>query len=191
VYVFERTGQQWLQQAYVKAADPFVGDLFGSSLDLSADGGTLAVGSPHENSASTGVNGDPSGVGQVNSGAVYVFGRAGMAWDQKAYVKASNTFATDVFGTSLVLSADGDTLAVGAPQERGSAKGIGGVQTTRNLQSAGSVYVFTRDGAQQWSQRTYVKASNTNAGDQFGFSVGLSGDGDTLAVGALFEASSA
>ena len=83
------------------------------------------------------------------------------------------------------------TLAVGAPQERGSAKGIGGVQTTRNLQSAGSVYVFTRDGAQQWSQRTYVKASNTNAGDQFGFSVGLSGDGDTLAVGALFEASSA
>lgn len=37
----------------------------------------------------------------------------------------------------------------------------------------------------------YFKASNTGAGDQFGFSVGLSGDGNTLAVGALFEASAA
>jgi hypothetical protein len=190
-YVFELNGQQWKQDAYVKASDPFMGDLFGSSLDLSSDGRTLAVGSPHESSASTGVNGDPTGVGQVNSGAVYVFTRGATSWTQTAYVKASNTFAVDVFGTSVALSADGATLAVGAPQEFSPAKGIGGTQTTRNLHFAGSVYVFTRDTAQQWSQRTYVKASNTGADDQFGFSLGLSGDGTTLAVSANSEASSA
>jgi len=44
--------------------------------------------------------------------------------------------------------------------------------------------VFTRsDGV--WSQQAYVKASNTDAGDQFGSSVAL--DGDTLAVGAFNE----
>jgi hypothetical protein len=191
VYIFERNGLQWSQQAYVKALDPFMGDLFGSSLDLSADGNTLAVGSPHESSASTGVNGDPTGVGQVNSGAVYVFAREGTTWAQKAYVKSSNTFAVDVFGSAVALSADGNTLAVGAPQEFSPAKGIGGPQTTRNLHFAGSVYVFTRDSALQWSQRTYVKASNTGQDDQFGFSLGLSGDGTMLAVGANSEASSA
>jgi hypothetical protein len=51
------------------------------------------------------------------------------------------------------------------------------------------VYVFTRDGAGGWSQQAYVKASNTEAGDAFGRSVALSGD--TLAVGALGEASAA
>ena len=34
------------------------------------------------------------------------------------------------------------------------------------------------------SQQAYIKASNTGAGDQFGISMSLSGDGHTLAVGA-------
>lgn len=34
-------------------------------------------------------------------------------WSQQAYVKASNTEANDLFGMSLSLSADGNTLAVG------------------------------------------------------------------------------
>ena len=46
-----------------------------------------------------------------------------------------------------------------------------------------------RDGSGTWSQQAYLKASNTDAGDWFGRSVAL--DGDTLVVGALFEASSA
>jgi hypothetical protein len=50
--------------------------------------------------------------------------------------------------------------------------------------------VFTRSGA-TWTQQAYVKASNTDAGDQFGISVALSGDGNTLAVGASLEASAA
>jgi hypothetical protein len=40
-----------------------------------------------------------------------------------------------------------------------------------------------------WSQQAYIKALNTGTGDEFGFSVALSGD--TLAVGAVLEASAA
>ncbi len=49
--------------------------------------------------------------------------------------------------------------------------------------------MYTRDGAGVWSQQAYIKASNTEAGDQFGWSVALSGD--TLAVSAVAEASAA
>jgi hypothetical protein len=52
--------------------------------------------------------------------------------------------------------------------------------------NAGAVYVFTRSGT-TWSQRAYVKASNTEANDEFGNSVALSSDGSTLAVGAPVE----
>ena len=57
------------------------------------------------------------------------------------YVKASNTGANDVFGTSVVLSSDGNTLAVGALGEDSSTTGIG--STPNELASrAGAVYVF-------------------------------------------------
>src|SRR6185369_603680 len=90
-----------------------------------------------------------------------------------AYLKASNTGASDLFGSSVALSADGSTLAVGAYQEASAATGIGGNQTDNSAGSAGAVYVFTRSGT-TWSQQAYLKASNTGAGDFFGSSVALS-----------------
>jgi FG-GAP repeat len=54
-----------------------------------------------------------------------------------------------------------------------------------------TLYVFLRDGAGAWSQQAYVKASNTGVDDSFGWSVALSGDGNTLAVGAEREDSNA
>ena len=53
---------------------------------------------------------------------------------------------------------------------------------------AGAAYVFVRNGT-TWSQQAYLKASNTDAGDLFGISVAISGD--TVVVGAPFEASNA
>ena len=57
-----------------------------------------------------------------------------------------------------------------------------------SLADAGAVYVFIRNGT-VWSQQAYIKASNAGSGDRFGNSVALSGD--TLAVGAYREESSA
>ena len=104
----------------------------------------------------------------------------------EAYLKASNTGGTDLFGHSVSLS--GDTLAVGASQERSSATGVNGSQSDNSARNSGAVYIFTRSG-RTWSQQAYLKASNTGARDNFGYSVSLSGD--TLAVGARLEDSSA
>src|SRR5207249_4476945 len=122
-----------------------------------------------------------------DAGAVYVFTRSAGSWSQQAYVKASNTGAGDAFGFSVALSGDGNTLAVGAESEASSTTGIGSTPDRLSI-AAGAAYVFTRS-AGSWSQQAYVKASNTGVGDQFGFSVALSGDGSTLAVGAFHEKS--
>src|SRR5215217_4009389 len=105
----------------------------------------------------------------------------------QAYVKASNTTVPEFrfFGQSVAL--DGNTLVVGA-SDPSCATGINGNQANSDCPGAGAVYVFTRTG-DTWSQQAYLKASNTQAGDEFGASVSLSGD--TLVVGAPQEASCA
>ena len=188
VYVFSCVGGQWTEQARLKASNAGGGDRFGANVSLSADGNTLAVGAPDEDSSSVGINGVQGNESAANSGAVYVFTRSGSTWTQQAYVKASNTGAGDSFGSAVRLSSNGDTLAVGAYNENSAATGINGNQADESMPDAGAVYVFTRSGA-AWSQQAYVKASNTDAGDDFGLHLALSGDGNTLAVGARGEAS--
>ena len=95
-------------------------------------------------------------------------------------MKAANTGAGDVFGVSVSLSADGNTLAVGATGEDSSTTGINSTPDELASQS-GAVYVFTRSGS-AWTQQAYVKAANTGGYDYFGWSVSLSADGNTLAV---------
>ena len=190
VYVFTRVGATWSQQAYVKASNAEANDRFGSALALSSDGSTLAVGAPQEASSATGVGGDQTNNATPGAGAVYVLTRVGVTWSQQAYVKASNPGTYDFFGSVVALAGDGSTLAVGAYAESSNATGVGGDQTSNTATNAGAVYVFARLGA-TWSQQAYVKASNAEAGDEFGYSLALSSSGSTLAVGAHFEGSSA
>lgn len=180
VYVFTRSAGLWSQQAYLKASNSGTGDHFGWSVSLAGE--SLAVGATHERSASTGVNGDQADNSASSSGAVYVFTRTGATWAQEAYLKASNTNAGDNFGYSVAFS--GDTLAVGASEEDSAAVGVNGNQADNGASSSGAVYVFARAGG-VWTQQAYLKASNAEAGDQFGASVAL--DGDVLAVSAPFE----
>ncbi|ENM5740366.1 FG-GAP repeat protein [Vibrio mimicus] len=183
VYVYRFDGA-WSQQAYVKASNTGAHEHFGSSVALSSDGNTLAVGAVYENSSSTGINGVESDDSAVKSGAVYVY-RFDSGWSQQAYVKASNTNTEDRFGRRVALSSDGNTLAVGAENEDSSSTGINGVESDNASESSGAVYVYRFDG--DWSQQAYVKASNTDAQDLFGHSVALSMDGNTLAVAAVGE----
>lgn len=106
------------------------------------------------------------------------------------YAKASNTDASDEFGYSIALSADGSTMAVGAPQEASSGTGIDGPIRDNGAAGAGAVYVFSRVSG-GWSQQAYIKASNTDAGDEFGGALAISADGSTLAVAAERERSAA
>jgi len=190
VYVFVRRAGGWAQQAYVKASNTDAGDQFGWSLVLSEDGSTLAVGATGEGSAARGVNANQADNTADLAGAVYVFARAGEAWSQQAYLKASNAGRADLFGFCVALSGDGTTLAVGAYDEDGSTRGINGADDD-GAAGSGAAYVFLRRGA-TWSQEAYLKASNTDkddklGGDAFGSSIALSGDGTTLGIGALDE----
>jgi hypothetical protein len=178
------------QQAYLKASNTGVGDVFGHSIALSADGSTLAVGAWGEDSTAAGIGGDQANNSAERAGAVYVFTRNGTTWSQQAYIKASNPGSNDCFGRSVALSADGASLAVGAYAESSAAVGINGNQADNSATYSGAVYVFTRNGT-TWIQQAYIKASNTEANDYFGRRVALSADGLTLAVNALLEDSAA
>jgi hypothetical protein len=189
VSVFRFDGSDWSQQAYIQSANTESGDSFGLSLALSTDGNTLAVGAYREDSNATGINGNQNDNSADRAGAAYVFRSDGTSWTQQAYIKASNTQPIDFFGSSVALSSDGNTLAVGAYGEDSIATGINGVQSGNDLHSlAGAAYVFRFDGA-DWSQQAYAKASNTQANAYFGHAVALSADGNILAISAPQEAS--
>ncbi len=190
VYVFRFDGAAWSQQAYVKASNTEADDRFGLPVSLSADGNILAVGASDEDSNATGINGNQNDNSALGSGAAYVFRFDGTDWKQQAYVKASNSGWNDVFGFAVALSADGNTLAVGASGEDSNATGINGTQNDDSFGFTGAAYVFRFDGM-NWLQQAYVKASNSGNGDGFGWAVALSADGNALAVGAVGEESNA
>jgi hypothetical protein len=83
---------------------------------------------------------------------------------QSAEPKGSNTVASDFFGSSVAVS--GTTAVVGA---------------FRHASKAGQAYVFTET-TTGWKQVVTLKGSDTVAGDEFGYSVAISGT--TAVVGA-------
>jgi hypothetical protein len=172
------------EQTYFKASNTGATDYFGISVAISGD--TVVVGAYGESSHATGVNGDQSDNSANGSGAAYVFTRSGSTWSQQAYLKASNTGATNFFGGSVAIS--GDTVVVGAQGEDSNATGVNGDQFDNSAEDSGAAYVFTRSGS-TWSQQAYLKASNTGVEDRFGYAVAISGD--TVVVGADREASNA
>ena len=116
-----------------------------------------------------------------------MFTRSGDTWTLQAFLKASNTDAADMFGDAVSISADGNTVAVGAVGEASNATGVGGNQADNSVGSAGAVYVFTRSGT-TWSQQAYVKPAADVMFGYFGESVSLSADGNTLAIGSEGDA---
>lgn len=183
-YVFVRSGSTWTQQAYLKASNTGSNDRFGSSVAISDD--SIVIGAELEASNATGINGDEADNSDSNSGAAYVFVRSGSTWTQQAYIKASNTDADDRFGQSVSIS--DNTLVVGAFGEDSNATGIDGTESDNSASDSGAAYVFIRSGS-TWTQQAYLKASNTEANDIFGYSVSISGD--TIVVGATGEDSNA
>jgi len=91
---------------------------------------------------------------------------------------ASDPASGDNFGSSVALSGDGNTALIGAPDK--TVNGVG---------SAGAAYVFVRpSGGTTWTQQQELTASDAAGGDQFGRSVALSGDGNTVLIGAFSKA---
>jgi len=183
-YVFVRSGSTWSQQAYLKASNTDEGDGFGYRVAIDAT--TVVISARGEDSGAMGVNNDQANNDKVDAGAAYVFVRSGSTWSQQAYLKASNTDADDGFGQRVQLA--GSTVVVSAVREDSAATGVNGNQHDNTAMDAGAAYVFVQNG-NTWSQQAYLKASNTNAGDGFGYN--LHALGDWILIGAPYEASAA
>ena len=134
--------------------------LQGGSVAISLDGNTIAFGSSYD-------NGDSSGA----SGAVYVWTKSGSTWTQQAKLFSAGSYQAQ--GTSIALSADGNILAVGAIGTSSSA--------------IGTTFIWTRSGA-TWTQVTNLVGSGVSLGESYqGYSISMTPDGTTLAVGGYFD----
>jgi hypothetical protein len=139
----------------------FLGSLFGLSTSLSYDGKTIAIGAPGDWTI------DATSPGFVR---VYRLDDDNPSWiqlGQEIYGEAG-----DYLGVSVSLSADGNTLAVGA------------FGNDRNGAGSGQVTVFQLDDSgSAWTQLGN-KLNGEAANDESGWSVSLSADGKAVAVGA-------
>ena len=151
-------------QNVISPTDASDGDSFGGAVALSADGKTLAVGALYDDVS-----------GNKDQGSVTVYGRSGKSWTEEKVLVAENGNAEDWFGYSVALSADGNTLAVGAVYA-----------DVNGNKDEGAVSVFARTGG-AWALQKTLNISGGNAGDLFGYAVALSADGSTLAVGAISD----
>ena len=157
VWVFTRSGGVWTQQGSELIGSGATGtSQQGYSVAISNDGNTLIEGGPQDN----------GGIG-----GVWVFTRSGGVWTQQGS-ELIGTGATGLAfqGYSVAISSDGNTLIESGPQDNG---GIGGV------------WVFTRSGG-VWTQQgsELIGTGATGLANQ-GYSVGLSGDGNTLVEGGV------
>ena len=122
------------------------------------------------------VNGNYAVIGASATNAAYIFKRTGANWAQEAKIVPSDAATGDNFGFSVAIY--GDYVVVGAYAEDEDATGM------NTLTTAGSAYIFKRTGT-TWTQEAKIVASDRNTNDQFGYSVGISGD--YVVVAAPFE----
>jgi len=157
VWIFIASGGTYVQQAKLVGNSVITAALQGETVALSADGNTVAIGGPSDN----------SGVG-----AVWIFVRSGTTWSQQAKlvgtgytIGSSNVF----MGRALSISADGNTVAIGGPDDNSLV---------------GSTWIWVRSGT-SWSQQARLVGTGAVSSAQLqGYSVSLSGTGNTLVIGA-------
>jgi len=157
-WVFTRAGQTFSQQQELTGQNEVDRSEFGYSVALSYAGDTALVG----------------GFGDNEDGAAWVFTRAASTWTEQGSKLTSSGGAEGVgeflggFGSSVALSADGNTALIGAFGEGGFS---------------GAAWVFTRS-AQAWSRSVKLTAAGEGADGGFGAGVALSADGSSALIGA-------
>jgi Ca2+-binding RTX toxin-like protein len=169
VYVYERPAGGWSAGAIpstLVSSDGAEGDWFGFSVDVSADGRVISVGSPNVD-------------GRVlEGGAVYVFVRPGPNWlsvneTAKLTTSIPGPYEFDFLGAAVGISGDGRTIIAGAYG-----------YDNDNRYGSGAAFVFARQNI-NWRNATEtakLTGSDVQELDEFGRSVAISRDGNTIAV---------
>ena len=168
-WVFTRSGGVWTQQGNKLVGSGAVGSARqGMSVALSADGNTAIVGGWSDNS---------------KAGAAWVFVRSGDVWAQQGKkLVGTDAVGSARLGTSVALSADGNTAIVGGPGDNPWDRSV-----PFGLGAAGAAWVFTRIGGVWTQQGNKLVSSGTPGHAKQGTSVALSADGNTAIVGGFAD----
>ncbi|MHC4254909.1 MAG: DUF7901 domain-containing protein [Planctomycetota bacterium] len=153
-YIYRLDGSNWVEEAKLVASDGAAYDGFGCSVDI------------YDDVAIVGAYGDD--VNGAESGSAYIFRFNDPNWDQEAKLVASDGAAGDEFARHSV-GIYGDAAVVGA------------YLSDVNGPDSGAAYVFRFNGS-TWVQETQLVASDTVAGDEFGYSVDIWDE--TIVIGA-------
>lgn len=200
IYVFERIGGTWTEQARLRPSNVQGGAKFGTA--IAVDGTRIVVGAPREDGANE------------NEGAVYVFERKDGVWQETGKVAPAQARKDAQFGQTVDLF--DDLIAVAAPRDDALGRQIGAVyaferrgaqwiesarlvpdqkqdgyfglalsiddetivvghaQSSGGLSRSDTVYVFAKRG-DQWSLDTKLVAPELDSHPAFGESVDISG----------------
>ena len=183
VYVYTKDTSGWSQQSYVKPSNmpqPFMSPslrlAFGDSVAVNDDGTTIAVAAPGEVQAS------------AERGGVYIFDLIGGIWVEQILLKTVNSDSyasrSGAEGPVVALDGTGDTLVVGEFGDSSATTVINGDEMDDSVNGAGAAHVYFRSST-GWVREAYLKGSGLQSADWFGASVAISGDGNTVAIGAV------
>jgi hypothetical protein len=156
-WVFTRSGGAWTQQGpKLTGAGETADGEFGNSVALSADGNTALITGDNDNDF---------------VGAAWVFTRADATWTQQGpKLVAADEVGDGSFGFEAALSSDGNTALIGGAFDD---------------DFVGAAWVFTRSGT-TWTQQGPKLTGGGEIGEgAFGFTVALSGDGNTALLGGV------
>lgn len=167
-YIFKNTANTWSEIQKICAPVRAAADYFGFSVAISGDYAIVGAYTEDENATEA--------VTKLNAGSAYIFHKIADNWNHVTKIVASDRAAEDLFGYSVAIS--GNYAIVGAYQEDENA--TGGV----NMNNSGSAYIFFNNGG-NWTQKNKIVAADRGIGDQFGYSVAISGD--YAVVGATLE----
>ncbi len=156
-WIYVRSGNTWTQQgSKLVGSNATTNANYGYSVAISADGNTVIIGGRLDNSS---------------RGAAWIFTRSSGVWTQQGTKLVGSSSASAQQGTSVAISADGNTAIVGGP----------------NFASwQGYVWVYTRSGGIWTEQTSFVGTGIENLG-HFGNAVSLSADGNTALIGGDWD----
>ena len=138
-------------------------DIFGHDVSISDNGNVVAIGAPYNDG-----NGNKSGHVRVYENILGTWTQIGQD------LEGENS--GDQSGTSISLSGDGSSVAIGAPYNDGNGNQSGHVRIYTKI-------IDTSLGTWTWTQ-IGQDIDGENSGDASGFSVSLSSNGNKLAIGA-------
>jgi uncharacterized protein YdgA (DUF945 family) len=163
IYAWNSATSAWEQQG-ADIDGEAAGDNSGTSVSLSSDGTTVAIGAIMNED-----NGTQSGHVRI-----YAWNSATSAWEQQG-ADIDGEAAYDWSGYSVSLSSDGTTVAIGAPYN------------DANGDNSGHVRIYAWNSATSAWEQQGADIDGEAADDWSGWSVSLSSDGTTVAIGAYLN----